>query len=138
MDSKLVQEVAKQDFYKKNFERISECNIAIMGIGELSEESTIVTEGYLSRDDFQMLLDAGYVGDICFNHYKPDGDFGTIHLQNRVMGVDMAMLKKIPTVVGIAGGKSKAEAVYGALKTDSIDVLIIDTSIAKELEKKLK
>ncbi|MBI9105264.1 MAG: sugar-binding transcriptional regulator [Spirochaetales bacterium] len=138
MDRKLVQEVAKQDFYKKTFERISECNIAMMGIGELSEKSTIVTEGYLSREDYKMLIDSGYVGDICFNHFKLDGDFGTVHLHNRVMGVDISMLKKIQTVVAIAGGASKADAVYGALKTGCIDVLVIDTSIAKELEKKLQ
>lgn len=138
MNSKLVKEVAKEDFYKKTFERISECDIAIMGIGELSERATIVAEGYLSKKDFEMLRDSGYVGDICFNPYKPDGGFGTVHLDTRVMGVDMPMLKKIPNVVAIAGGKSKFSAVYGALKTGCIDILVIDTSIAKELEKKLQ
>ncbi len=137
MNSKLVKEVAKEDFYKQAFERMNECNIAIMGVGELTEESTIVSEGYLSHDDFRMLLDSGYVGDICFNHFKADGDFGTVQLQNRVMGVDMSMLKKIPTVIAIAGGEWKADAVYGALKTGSIDILVIDSSIARELEKKI-
>ncbi len=137
MNSELAKEMAKEDFYKKAFKQINECNVAIMGIGELSEQSTIVTEGYLSKDDREMLIDSGYVGDICFNHYKKDGGFGSVQLQNRVMGVDIAMLEKIPTVVGIAGGKWKADAVYGALKTGCIDILVIDTSIAKELEKKL-
>ena len=137
MSSELAKEMAKEDFYKKTFERINECNIAIMGIGELSEKSTIVTEGYLSSKDMNMLLNSGYIGDICFNHYKIDGDFGTIQLQDRVMGVDMDMLQKIPTVMAIAGGKGKADAVYGGLKTGCIDILVIDTSIAKELAKKL-
>ncbi len=137
MNSKLVQEVAKEDFYKQTFEKMHECNIAIMGIGELTEKSTIVSEGYLQHDDFEMLQDSGYVGNICFNHFKADGDFGTIQLKNRVMGVDMEMLKKIPTVIAIAGGDWKSEAVFGALKTGCIDVLIIDSSIARELESRL-
>lgn len=137
MSSELAKEMAKEDFYKKTFERINECNIAIMGIGELSETSTIVTEGYLSSKDMSMLLNSGYIGDICFNHYKIDGDFGTIQLQDRVMGVDMTMLQKIPTVIAIAGGKGKADAVYGALRTGCIDILVIDTTIAEELSKRL-
>lgn len=137
MNRDLVKEMAKEDFYIKAFERITECSIAVMGVGELSEKSTIVSEGYLSKEDFGMLFNAGYVGDICFNHYKIDGDFGTVRLQNRVVGVDIDTLRKIPTVIAIAGGKWKADAVYGALKTGCIDILIIDTSIAEELKKKL-
>ena len=119
MSSELVKEMAKEDFYKKAFENINECNIAIMGIGELSEKATIVNEGYLSSEDRRRLIEAGYIGDICFNHFKKDGDFGTIQLQDRVVGVDMEMLQKIPTVIAIAGGKWKADAVYGALKRDA-------------------
>jgi DNA-binding transcriptional regulator LsrR (DeoR family) len=135
MNRELVKEMAKEDFYIKAFERINECNITIMGIGELSEKSTIVTEGYLSKEDFKMLFDSGYVGDICFNHYKMDGDFGSVRLQNRVVGVDIDTLRKIPTVIAIAGGKWKTDAVYGALKTGCIDILIIDTSIAEGLKR---
>jgi DNA-binding transcriptional regulator LsrR (DeoR family) len=137
MNSKLAKEMVKEDFYKEAFEQIKECNIAIMGIGELSEKSTMVTEGYLSKCDRDMLCQSGYVGDICFNHYKINGEFGTVQLQNRVMGVDMERLQKMPTVIAIAGGEQKADAVFGALNTDCIDILIIDTSIAKELEKKI-
>lgn len=137
LSSKLVKEIAKEEFYKKTFERISECNIAIMGVGELNEKSTIVTEGYLSKEDLKMLLDSGYVGDICFNHYNIAGDSGTLELKNRVVGVDISTLKKIHTVVAIAGGESKAEAVFGALRTGCVDILVIDSSIARVLEKKL-
>jgi DNA-binding transcriptional regulator LsrR (DeoR family) len=138
LNSELVKEIAKEDFYKKTFERINDCDIAIMGVGELHEKSTIVTEGYLSKEDLEILLHSGHVGDICFNHYDIGGDFGTVQLKNRVMGADISMLKKIPTVVAVAGGQSKAVAVYGALKTGCIDVLVIDSSIARELEKKLQ
>lgn len=138
MNSELVKEImAKEDFFIKAFERINGCDIAIVGIGQLSEAATIVNEGYLSKDELSMLLENGYVGDIAFNHYKMDGDFGTIHLQNRAMGVDIAMLQNIPTVVAIAGGESKANAVYGALKTGCIDILVIDSTIGHLLEKKL-
>lgn len=137
MSSELAKEMAKEDFYKETFERIKECNIAIMGIGELSEKSTIVTEGYLSKEDHNRLVNAGYIGDICFNPFREDGGFGTIQLESRVTGVDLLILKKIPTVVAIAGGKWKADAVYGALNTGCIDILVIDSSIAGELKKKI-
>lgn len=137
MSSELFIEMAKEDFYKQAFERINECNIAIMGIGELSDKATIVAEGFLSNEDRSRLIEAGYIGDICFNHFKKDGDLGSLQLHDRVVGVDMSILRKIPTVIAIAGGKGKADAVYGALKTGCIDILVIDTSIAKELEKRL-
>lgn len=138
MNSELVKEMmAKEHFFIKAFERINGCDIAIIGIGELRAGATIVSEGYLSEAELNMLLENGYIGDIAFNHYKTDGEFGTIHLQNRAMGVDIAMLQNIPTVIAIAGGEWKTDAVYGALKTGCIDILVIDASIAHLLENKI-
>ncbi len=137
MNSDTLREIAKEDFYKKSFERISDCNIAVMGIGELSKIATIVTEGYLCEEDLKMLQDSGYVGDICFNPFKIEGDLGTVKLKNQVVGVDFETLKNIPNVIAVAAGAQKADAVYGALKTGCIDILIVDKSIAEELQRKI-
>ncbi len=135
MNSEIARDImAQQDFFKESIERINSCDIAVVGVGQLDKSATIVTHGYLQETDLNDMINQGYVGDLCFNHYRADGDVGSFKLQNRVMGVDLAALNKIPVVVAIAGGEDKAEAVLGALNTGCVDVLITDTTLAQRLE----
>lgn len=135
MDSEAAREIlAQQDMSKKSFERMGSCDIALVGIGQLDESATIVSLGFLLRSDLYDMLGQGYIGDVCFNHYKADGDTGSFILANRVMGVDIETLKKIPVVIGIAGGEIKAQSTFGALNTGCIDILITDTTLASKLE----
>jgi DNA-binding transcriptional regulator LsrR (DeoR family) len=50
-----------------------------------------------------------------------------------VFGLELARLKSIPSVVGIAGGKRKYQAILGALRGRWINVLITDQFSAEIL-----
>ncbi|MDL2258135.1 sugar-binding transcriptional regulator [Eubacteriales bacterium OttesenSCG-928-K08] len=126
--------LAEQQFYKEAAARIEHCDIAVIGIGQLHENATIVSSGYLPEADMRDMLAKGYVGDICFNHYRADGDTGIFQVKKRVMGVDIETLRRIPVVIAIAGGEDKAESVLGALNTGCLDVLIVDIALAAKLE----
>ncbi len=125
----------QEDILQQTLQQIHHCDIAVVGIGQLESNATIVSQGYLDQGIFCSLKKTGCVGDICFNHYKQDGDFEDIQMQRRVMGVDIPTLRKIPEVIAVAGGAWKAKAVLGALRTRCIDILIIDSELAAELER---
>ncbi len=138
MNSSFAREVmAKEEAFREVFELIGHCDIAVVGIGELDENSTIVTQGYLGADEFEALRQDGYIGNICFHHYKADGSFGDNNLSERIMGVDFATLRRIPSVVAIAGGAKKADAVIGALRTGCIDLLITEVELAQAIVNRL-
>jgi DNA-binding transcriptional regulator LsrR (DeoR family) len=48
-----------------------------------------------------------------------------------VLAVSVEDLLRIPTVVGVAAGRAKAEGVLGALRGHLLDMLVCDDSLAR-------
>lgn len=122
---------------KKSFEHIKRCDLGIFGIGQLSENSTMCKRGLLKTADIKKLRDDGFIGDLCVNPIRSDGTWNDCYIKERVMTVDMEVLKEIPNVVAIAGGEDKTEAIIGCLKSQCINTLIIDDATAKRIVEKL-
>jgi DNA-binding transcriptional regulator LsrR (DeoR family) len=47
------------------------------------------------------------------------------------VGIGLAELGDLETVVGVAGGRAKVKAVFGALKGRHLDVLVTDDTTAE-------
>jgi DNA-binding transcriptional regulator LsrR (DeoR family) len=73
------------------------------------------------------------VGDISLHFYDSDGIEVESEFQKRVIGVSFEDMKKIPRMVGVAGGPEKYEAILGALQGGIINTLITDTQTAQRL-----
>lgn len=54
-------------------------------------------------------------------------------LHDRVIGMTLEELSKVDRVIALAGGRSKTEAIRGALRTGVIDLLITDRFTAERL-----
>ena len=119
------------------FQKIEKCNLAIIGIGQLSPQSTVAVNGYIKEDTLKGLAQEGCTGDICFNHFTIDGDWVESSRGRLIIGVDRETLSKIPNVVAVAGGVEKVDAIIGALNTGCINTLIIDSTTARMIANKL-
>lgn len=117
----------------KVYELMQQCNLALFGIGELTESSTMCQRGYLSKEEIAQLRKDGFIGDICMNPVRLDGSSDSCFIRDRIVSANMDILRKIPNVVAIAGGKDKTEAIIGALSSGVIDTLIIDDVSAKAI-----
>jgi len=76
------------------------------------------------------------VGDICLRFFNEEGQPVRSPLLNRVIGIELATLKRINRIVGIAGGESKFRAIKAAVLGKLINVLITDQKTALRLVKK--
>lgn len=133
-DSKITKEfIMREDSVLRVLEAMKRCDIAIMGIGEIHEDATVVQNGYISADQLEILRAAGYVGDICFNRFDVSGHWESGELSSLTLSVDPETLQNIPHVVAVAGGVQKRDAIVGALRTGCVDVLIIDSVTARSL-----
>lgn len=111
----------------------SKCTIAIIGVGEVSKNSTLVKSKYLKASDMKEIESNGGVGDLLANFYREDGsEIDTSWNQLRV-SASLDQIKKIDNVVAVSAGANKAKAVIGALKGGYINTLIIDLELANEL-----
>ncbi len=123
------------DEYVQTAMKLLPCiTLAFVGIGSLNSY-TIATrdETILTQADIDQVKKKGAVGDIALRFFDKEGRLVHSELDERVIGIDLDNLKKIPRLVGVAGGSNKAEAIHAALRGGLIDVLITDQVTAEEL-----
>ena len=97
---------------------------ALVGVGTPTADATIVHMGYLNAEDSRGLRERGVVGDILGQFFDASGRVVDLPIHDRRIGIDLADLRRIPKVVGVAGGAHKAEAILGALHGGFLDVLV--------------
>lgn len=110
-----------------------EVDQAVVGVGTPTLDATIVQLGYMSENDVRTLAEHNVVGDILGQFFDANGVVADLPLHDRRIGIELADLKNIPKVVGVAGGVHKAEAILGALRGGFLDVLVTNEIAAVRL-----
>ena len=106
---------------------------ALVGVGTPTADATIVHMGYLTGEDSRGLRERGVVGDILGQFFDASGNVVDLPIHDRRIGIELADLRCIPKVVGVAGGEHKAEAILGALHGGFLDVLVTNELAAMRL-----
>lgn len=108
--------------------------LALVGIGSVEPSGLLASSGNIfSPEELNMLREAGAVGDICLRFFDQLGSPVLTSLNDRVIGMELAQLRKVKRAVGIAGGPRKLNAIRGALTGGLINVLITDCFTARKL-----
>lgn len=135
-DPNLIKSFSQELGIKNVMEMIKKVNVAVVGLGALVDEnSTMMATGYYDQNDIEHMKQKNAVGDICMQTYNADGEAQDFESNKKVIGYPIENLRKIETVIAVAGGKSKLNAIKGAIKGGYINVLITNYSNAAELEK---
>ena len=109
-------------------------DIALFGVGNLDPASSgFVRAGFLSSQDVAQFVGEGAVGDIAWHIFTEDGRLYLTDFSERVIGVTLDDLERIPTTLAVAAGTAKSRAILGALRTGVIDVLCIDDQAARKV-----
>lgn len=136
--SHIKEELMKDDYIKNIFDKVNKMNIALLGIGSISEDSTVIHTGYFESNQYEELKNNGAVSDICMNILDANGDPSKFDINNNVISVDIDRFKMTEYSIGIAGGLKKEESILSVIRGGYINVLVTDVECAKRLlEKKL-
>lgn len=114
----------------------SKVNVALVGIGDLSKDSSLGKTGYRSDEQLAEIAAKGAVGDVLMRYYDAKGRHVPVSFGERVVSLDWKGLKELPCVVGIAFGRNKLEAIRGAIAGRIIHVLVTDRATAQALLEK--
>jgi lsr operon transcriptional repressor len=106
---------------------------AIVGVGTVAADSTVARLGYLTPDDARQLHSRGVAGEVLGQFFDARGKVLGLPIHDRRIGIDLSDLRRIPRVVGVAGGLHKAEAILGALRGGFFDVLVTNELVALRL-----
>ena len=115
------------------FEMADNLDVALLSCGGISSLTTSYRTGYLSEADRRSLIEAGAIGDVLYNFIDDKGELVDHEVNNRVISVNLARLRRTPERVLISGGKDKLVAVRAAIRTVAPTTLILDEQTALAL-----
>jgi DNA-binding transcriptional regulator LsrR (DeoR family) len=108
--------------------------VALVGIGAVEPSKMLAASGNVfSSQELKQLTGKGAVGDICLRFFDASGQQVITPLNDRVISMELNELRRVPRVIGVAGGKRKTAAIRGALNGKRINVLITDRAMAERL-----
>ena len=110
----------------------AQSELALVGIGEIGPDATLLRAAQVTRTDLELLIAAGVVGSMNGRFFDRDGKPAG-HMEERTIAIEWSELVAIPIVVAIAAGLTKVEAILGGLKSGAVDVLITDEMTASAL-----
>jgi DNA-binding transcriptional regulator LsrR (DeoR family) len=123
--------IVAQDVFRDAFARMATVEVALLSLGDTSEQSLLVRHGLPSDIAIADLVAAGAVGDILGQFLTREGRPIDHPLNRRVIGIDLEQLAGIGTVVVAAGGANKAGVIAAALAGGLIDVLVSDENTVR-------
>lgn len=119
---------------KAHFSRIHNLDMAFVGIGSTDYKDSIVYRtNYAEESAARIFNEIGMVCDICGHQIMPDGSAPPTFLTDRVIGVSLEDLHRIPLVVGLCEGKKKAAPLLAALRGGHVNCVITDEVAALKL-----
>ena len=131
LESKELRDVLMRDrSIHSAFEVARSANRAMIGIGKVGPDATVVRAGFITPLQMDELRAKGAVGDVMGRFFDIDGKPVQTELNERIMALTLEDLRRIEPVIAVAGGPDKVRSVLGAVRGTYIDVLIVDDRTA--------
>jgi DNA-binding transcriptional regulator LsrR (DeoR family) len=122
------------DAVKPTLDKARRAHIALIGVGDINEDSIMVRNGWFSPDEIAELRKCGAVGDLMGYHFIDIAGRPVVTpVRDRVIGLGMEDLKRIPNVIAVASENTKTTAVLGALRAGAITTLATTEAIAQSI-----
>ncbi|EJK80598.1 sugar-binding transcriptional regulator [Agrobacterium rhizogenes] len=112
----------------------AQADVTFVGVGELGIEAPLCLDGFLEKDEMMALMKRGAAGEICGWVFDGDGKLMSDAVNDRVASASIPP-RDTSSVIGIAKGKRKFEAIRAAVTGHQINGLITDEATAEFLLK---
>ena len=112
----------------------NDITVVLLNIDSFEPFSCLFASGNgFSAEEIEHLAAKGAVGNVSFRFYNAAGDEVKNGSSDRVFGMGVERLKRIPTRVGVSCGQGNHAAILGALRGGWINVLVTDQFTAARL-----
>lgn len=116
---------------RQTLDRARRADFALIGVGDLSEDSNMVRMGWFTPQEITQARLSGTIGDMMgYDFFDIQGNPTSTPLQERIMGLTTSELRRIPNVIAVASESTKAAGILGALRTGTINTLATSLSNA--------
>ncbi|HVO39384.1 MAG TPA: sugar-binding domain-containing protein [Spirochaetia bacterium] len=105
-------------------------DIAVVSVGAPPVSQEFDGSKVLAPRRSSVAPDALPIGDMCARYFDIRGRFVEDELTDRIIGIPVESLRRIPKILCVVGGLEKAYSLLGALKTGLITILVTDETTA--------
>lgn len=131
-NQQIKESLQREPTIKSILELGANCDLVLLGIGNVSGSSTPAIAGRWTESDSQELLKNGVVASICNSFLDKNGNIVETSLEKRSIGQTLQTVSGAKKI-GIGFGESKTEAIRASLFSGYLDVLITDLETAARL-----
>lgn len=115
---------------KSIFSLIEQADATFVGIGQITDNSPLLLDGFINDSELSHLKNDGAYGEIVSWLYDQNGQLLDNATNDRVVSAPLTINASKP-VYGVAAGSDKIPAIYAALKGKLINSLITNEYTAK-------
>jgi DNA-binding transcriptional regulator LsrR (DeoR family) len=132
VDSAQRRALLAHDDLRGTFDRFGELDIAVLGVGSLTEPATsrLRYGGVIDDDLHRDLIRRGAVADVLSYVLTDSGEVLRSGLEDRTITIGLDDLRRTPHRIGVASGWRKSRAVRAAVASGLINILVTDSQIA--------
>ncbi|HVP18098.1 MAG TPA: sugar-binding domain-containing protein [Spirochaetia bacterium] len=127
------QIMLREPMIRRAMSNAARVDIALVGLGNISEESSVAQSGFITAAHLAELTSKGAAGEILMRYYDRQGRYIHTSFEKRTVSISWEQIRKLPFVVALAFGPSKMEAIQGAMAGGVIHGLVTDRSTAMAL-----
>jgi DNA-binding transcriptional regulator LsrR (DeoR family) len=131
-DPMLAQRLREEPAVAAAMANYDHIDVLVVGIGSWRPPESCLCSGFPAKWREEVLA-AGVQADVCGTLIDRDGAETKSQFDERALSITAAQLRKIPEVIGIGGGREKADAIAAVLRGGWIDVLVTDAGVARRL-----
>jgi DNA-binding transcriptional regulator LsrR (DeoR family) len=131
-DAATARTLAEQPTIRRVIEEFGTVSVAMVAVGCWAPGLSTVWDS-AEPEELSELASAGAVGEIAGRMFDSAGAAVPSSLDDRVLGVRLDQLRRVPRVIGLAHDARRSAAVHAALNGRLVDFLVCDTGLARAL-----
>ena len=138
-DNGIAESLLENRSVQETLEQGKRVDVALLGVGSSDmQHCSFFLADYVTRKEIQEIQQAGAIGDVCGRFFNIHGSMTAYEFQNRLIGISIKDLLRIPVRIGVAGGPAKIDPIIGALRGRLINTLVSDVKTISEVLKRTK
>ena len=125
--------LCKEPAIKSQLALLKTCTKVVFGVGEVDRGATVFESGFVSYKEARPYLIKGATGVISARFIDAKGKIVHDFLDDRMIGMDLKDMARVPVRICVAGGLRKVAAIRAALAGKHATMLVTDAATAKAL-----
>ncbi|MDR1514179.1 MAG: hypothetical protein LBS45_00655 [Synergistaceae bacterium] len=135
-DGEVRRQICLDSAVKPVLDSYGQLDVLLLGIGELDKESTLGRWSPFSVEELADLYDQGIRAMFGASFVDADGNEAFPEKGDLMIGIKVPQIKRCKTVIGVAIGEKKKEAIRAVLKGGLVNIICTDLKTAHLLTEK--